>query len=145
MQGREANGIVKADEVEPVREGIISGLAGLVDPDRGTVAIRSVARREQVYSGPYVSEAPDLIVNFSEGYRVSWDTPLGGVPQGLFADNTKKWGGDHVIDPELASGVLFMNRKFRAESPGLADLAPTILNTLDVQKAAGIEGSDLLS
>jgi predicted AlkP superfamily phosphohydrolase/phosphomutase len=145
MQGREANGIVKADEVEPVREGIISGLAGLVDPDRGTVAIRSVARREQVYSGPYVSEAPDLIVNFSEGYRVSWDTPLGGVPQGLFADNTKKWGGDHVIDPALASGVLFMNRKFRAESPGLVDLAPTILNTLDVQKDAGMEGSDLLS
>jgi predicted AlkP superfamily phosphohydrolase/phosphomutase len=144
-QGREANGIVKADEVESVKDGIVSRLTGLVDDVRSTVAVRSVARREQVYSGPYVEEAPDLIVNFSEGYRVSWDTPLGGVPQGLFVDNTKKWGGDHVIDPALSSGVLFMNEKFDAQSPDLVDLAPTILNALGVQKGAEMEGSDLLS
>jgi predicted AlkP superfamily phosphohydrolase/phosphomutase len=116
-----------------------------VDKDRGAMAVRSVVRREQVYSGPYLDEAPDLLVNFSEGYRVSWDTPLGGVPQGLFADNHKRWGGDHVIDPALSSGVLFMNRKFRAESPSLVDLAPTILNSLGAPKGAEMEGSDLLS
>ena len=132
VKGREANGILNEAETESVRAGIVSGLAGFVDPDCGQVAVRSVARREQVYTGPYAGEAPDLIVNFSEGYRVSWDTPLGGVPQGLFADNTKKWGGDHVIDPALASGILFMNRKFSAGSPGLVDLAPTILNALGV-------------
>jgi len=145
MKGREANGILTTEEAEKTRVGIVSGLTGLVDSDRSAVAVRSVARREQVYSGPYASEAPDLVVNFSEGYRVSWDTPLGGVPQGLFADNTKKWGGDHVIDPALASGILFMNRKFRADAPGLVDLAPTILNALSVAKGAEMEGSDLLS
>jgi predicted AlkP superfamily phosphohydrolase/phosphomutase len=145
VKGREANGIVNSDgEAESVRDGIVSGLTGLVDLDWGQVAVRSVARREQVYRGPYASEAPDLIVNFSPGYRVSWDTPLGGVPQGLFADNTKKWSGDHVIDPALASGVLFMNRKFNAESPDLVDLAPTILNAFGVAKGATMEGSDLL-
>jgi bisphosphoglycerate-independent phosphoglycerate mutase (AlkP superfamily) len=50
-----------------------------------------------------------------------------------------------VIDPALVPGVLFMNRKFRAQSPGLVDLAPTILNSLDVPKGAEMEGSDLLS
>jgi predicted AlkP superfamily phosphohydrolase/phosphomutase len=107
--------------------------------------VRSVVRREQVYSGAYLHEAPDLLVNFSEGYRVSWDTPLGGVPQGLFADNHKRWGGDHVIDPALVPGVLFMNRKFRTETPHLVDLAPTILNVFGVPKNAEMEGSDLLS
>ncbi|NWG07501.1 MAG: alkaline phosphatase family protein [Chloroflexi bacterium] len=145
MKGREANGIVGDEDAEKVREGIVSGLTGLVDSDRGTVAVRSVVRREAVYQGPYAGEAPDLIVNFSEGYRVSWDTPLGGVPQGLFVDNTKRWGGDHVIDPALASGVLFMNKKFRADAPGLVDLAPTILNVFGVAKIAAMEGSDLLS
>jgi predicted AlkP superfamily phosphohydrolase/phosphomutase len=145
VKGREANGIVNDGEAESVRVGIVSGLTGLVDSDCGQVAVRSVVRREQVYSGPYASEAPDLIVNFSAGYRVSWDTPLGGVPQGLFADNTKKWGGDHVIDPALASGVLFMNRKFNTVSPDLVDLAPTILNAFGVSKGAAMEGSDLLS
>ncbi len=145
MAGRESNGILKAEEAEPVREGIVSGLTGLVDSDRGQVAVRSVARREQVYRGPYLSEAPDLLVNFSEGYRVSWGTPLGGVPRGLFEDNLKKWGGDHVIDPELVPGVLFMNKAFREESPSLVDLAPTILNALGVPKGAEMEGKDLLS
>lgn len=145
MQGREANGIVSEGEAELVREEIVRGLSGLVDPDRGAVAVRSVVRREQVYSGPYVSEAPDLLVNFSEGYRVSWDTPLGGVPRGLFADNHKKWSGDHVVDPALVPGVLFMNQKFRKKSPSLVDLAPTILNSLGVPKGAEMEGSDLLS
>jgi predicted AlkP superfamily phosphohydrolase/phosphomutase len=144
LQGREVNGIVKSGEAESVREGIVSGLAGLVDPDHGATAVRSVVRREHVYNGPYLDEAPDLIVNFSEGYRVSWDTPLGGVPQGLFADNVKKWGGDHVIDPALAPGVLFMNKKFKPESPDLVDLAPTILSAFGVQKGAEMEGSDLL-
>ena len=145
MKGREANGILTAEEAEKTRLGIVSGLTGLVDSDRSAVAVRSVARREQVYSGPYAGEAPDLIVNFSEGYRVSWDTPLGGVPQGLFADNPKRWGGDHVIDPALASGVLFVNKKFRADVPDLVDLAPTILNAFGVAKNAEMEGSDLLS
>jgi len=145
LKGRESNGILSNSEAESVQDGIVSGLAGLVDKDRGAVAVRSVVRREHVYSGPYLSEAPDLIINFSEGYRVSWDTPLGGVPRGLFADNRKKWGGDHVIDPALVPGVLFMNRKFRTESPSLVDLAPTILNSLGVSKGAEMEGSDLLS
>lgn len=144
-KGREANGILDDAGAETVRQGLVSGLTGLVDPVRGAVAVRSVVRREQVYSGPYLSEAPDLMVNFSEGYRVSWDTPLGGVPRGLFVDNVKKWGGDHVIDPALVPGVLFMNKKFSAKLPGLVDLAPTILNTLGVQKGSEMEGRDLLS
>jgi predicted AlkP superfamily phosphohydrolase/phosphomutase len=145
LKGRESNGILNAEDAESVREGIVSGLTGLADPARSAVAVRSVVRREQVYSGPYLSEAPDLLVNFSEGYRVSWDTPLGGVPQGLFADNHKKWGGDHVIDPALVPGILFMNKKFNAGAPDLVDLAPTILNALGVAKNAEMEGSDLLS
>ena len=83
IKGRESNGILNDTEAESVRRGIVSGLTGLVDPARSAVAVRSVVRREQVYSGPYLDEAPDLVVNFSEGYRVSWDTPLGGVPAGL--------------------------------------------------------------
>ena len=144
-KGREANGIVTDGDAESVRDGIVKGLTGLADPDRGAVAVRTVARSEEVYRGPYANEAPDLVVNFSEGYRVSWDTPLGGVPRGLFADNTKKWGGDHVIDPALASGILFMNKKFSAESPSLMDLAPTILNAFGVARGDAMEGSDLIS
>ncbi len=84
IKGRESNGILGDGEAESVREGIVSKLTGLMDTAHAVVAVRSVVRREQVYSGPYVSEAPDLIVNFSEGYRVlmgyaTWRGPAGIV------------------------------------------------------------------
>jgi len=144
VKGREGNGIVELDEIEALKAAISKGLTGLLDPTRGKVAIRSVVRREDVYSGPYADESPDLLVNFSEGYRVSWSTALGGVPEGHFEDNVKKWSGDHIIDPSLVPGVQFMNRAFRADNAHLMDLAPTILEALGVPKGPAMEGSSLL-
>ena len=106
--------------------------------------MRSVSTREQVFSGAYIDEAPDLLVNFASGYRVSWSTPLGGAPVGLFEDNTKRWGGDHAIDPVLVPGVLFMNRPYHAEDPSLVDLAPTILSAFGLPKGPAMEGKSLL-
>ena len=100
--------------------------------------------REYVYAGPYVSESPDLVVNFSDGYRVSWGTPLGGVPAGLFEDNLRKWAADHVVDPDLVPGVLFMNCPFNGAQANLVDMAPTILETLGIPKGPAMEGESLL-
>lgn len=144
LKAREARGIVEADEAEMVKAGIVKGLTGLGDPVRGTRAIRTVVTREQVYAGPYAQESPDVLVNFSPGYRVSWATALGGVPEGHFHDNEKKWSGDHAIDPALVPGVLFMNRAFRAEGASLLDVGPTILSALGVPKGPSMEGESLL-
>jgi predicted AlkP superfamily phosphohydrolase/phosphomutase len=144
MKGREEQGVVAPEDAPRVKAALAKALTGLCDPARGELAVRSVSTREELYRGPYVEEAPDLLVNFAEGYRVSWGTPLGGVPAGLFEDNVKKWSGDHVIDPALVPGVLFMNRSFRSENPGLVDLAPTILAALGVPKGQAMEGKELL-
>ena len=65
-------------------------------------------------------------------------------PEGLFEDNRKKWSGDHVIDPQLVPGVLFMNRPFQTAAPTLLDLAPTILDALGLEKNPDLEGDSLL-
>lgn len=144
VQGRESKGLVKREDADEVSNAIIHGLSGLPDSERDRKSIISVLTRDQVYSGPYASESPDLVVNFAEGYRVSWGTPLGGVPAGLFEDNVKKWGGDHMIDPSLAPGVLFMNQPIIGNNPNLMDLAPTILKALGVPKGTAMEGSSLI-
>lgn len=144
LKGREEEGIVAAGEARGVEAAIVNGLTCLHDPDKNKLAIRSVISREQVYSGPYAHESPDLIVNFADGYRVSWNTALGGIPQGQFEDNLKKWSGDHSIDPELVPGVLFMNRKFAEGRASLIDLAPTILAIFGIQKDPPMEGKSLL-
>jgi len=145
LQGREGQGTVKPEEAEALKETIARELGGLEDPERGVVAIRSVNSREQLYTGPYASEAPDLVVNCSPGYRISWGSSLGGVPAGgHFEDNTRKWAGDHIIDPDLVPGVLLMNRPFRGERTRMVDLAPTILAALDVPPGPALEGRALL-
>jgi predicted AlkP superfamily phosphohydrolase/phosphomutase len=145
LKGRESQGIVEPSEAPVLQAAIARGLSGLQDPQRGATAIRSVVTREQVYHGPFAAESPDLMVNFSPGWRVSWSTALGGVPAGWFEDNVKKWSGDHIIDPMLTPGVLAMNRPFRREGARLEDLAPTILAALVVPKGPAMEGESLLA
>jgi predicted AlkP superfamily phosphohydrolase/phosphomutase len=144
LKEREEQGIVDVAEAETLKDSIVKGLAGMPDPSCGKTAVRRVSKREEVYNGAYAAESPDLMVNFNEGYRVSWGTALGGVPAGHFEDNEKKWGGDHIIDPALVPGVLFMNRAFNGESARLLDMAPTILEALGLPKGQAMEGESLL-
>jgi predicted AlkP superfamily phosphohydrolase/phosphomutase len=144
LAGREAQGLVSQADARSVADEIAGGLTGLVDAERGGVAIRGVSRRDQVYSGVYAAESPDLMVHFAAGYRASWSTALGGIPAGHFEDNDKKWAGDHIIDPALVPGVLFMNRPFAAAGARLLDMAPTILTALGVPHDPAMEGRSLL-
>jgi len=144
LKGRENRGIVGPDEVPALGQSIAAGLCALTDPKVGRAPVRSVLSRAQLYAGPYAAESPDLVVNFADGYRVSWGTALGAVPSGHFEDNVKKWSGDHLMDPILVPGVLFMNRPFRGEGAGLVDLAPTILAALGAPKGPEMEGESLL-
>ena len=72
-------------------------------------------------------------------------TGLGGIGEGVFEDNTRRWSGDHIVDPTLVPGVLFMSRPFRAQQPRMLDLAPTILAALGVPKGPAMEGASLLA
>lgn len=142
--GREAQGIVPAAEAESLAARIAAGLTGLADPARGATAIRGVATRADLYAGPYADQSPDLMVHCAAGYRASWTTALGGIPGELFEDNIKRWSGDHIVDPALVPGVLFMNRPFAGDAARLQDLAPTILAALGVAVPPVMEGTPLL-
>lgn len=144
VEGREAQGAVAPIEAPRLARQIAERLTGLRDPQRQTVAVRGVKRRDEIYAGPYAEEAPDLVVNFSAGYRASWATALGGVPDAVFEDNDKRWGGDHIIDPELVPGMLAMNRPYQSAGASLLDLAPTILAALNVPAPPVMEGRPLL-
>jgi predicted AlkP superfamily phosphohydrolase/phosphomutase len=144
QQDREARGIVPADEAEDLKRAIANELTGLPDADRGEVAVRSAVVREDAYQGPYCDEAADVLVHYARGYRSSWSTALGGVLEEVFEDNTRKWSGDHIVDPEVVPGVLFMNRPFRKEQVRLEDMAPTVLDALGLAKCPEMQGDTVL-
>jgi len=81
----------------------------------------------EIFSGAYLDEAPDIQVGFNEGYRVSWQTCLGGIPPEVIEDNPRKWSGDHCsYDSRITPGVFLTNRPLLRE-PHILDVAPTVL------------------
>jgi predicted AlkP superfamily phosphohydrolase/phosphomutase len=139
-KGREAHGVVEPKDVEKLKVEISRKLEQLCDPDDGSPAIRRVHDAASSYKGIYKDEAPDLIVGYHPGYRVSWDSITGTVESQVFSDNTKAWSGDHHVDPELVPGVLFTNTKLTKTSPHITDLAPTVLALFGVKAPGYMEG-----
>ena len=144
LQGREAQGIVAQAEAEALRKELIQKLTRLPDKDTGEIAITNVYAASDIYKGPYLEAAPDLIIGYAKGYRTSWDAAVGKTTARVFEDNTKAWSGDHCVDPVLVPGVLFSNRKIEAKDPGIEDMAPTALALFGVQVPAWMDGKSVL-
>src|SRR5258707_4611972 len=144
VKGREREGIVNAgNEADALKDELRAKLNGLVDPELGKVAISGMFDCDGVYAGPYVDNAPDLIVGYGKGVRASWDSVMGKVTGTIFEDNMKAWSGDHCVDPRLVPAVLFSNRKIAEEKPGIVDVAPTILKLFGLPLPAHFDGKPL--
>ena len=144
LEGREARGIVKRDEVEALKRAISDGLRALVDDVEEVQPVREVYDAQQVYSGPYVGDAPDLIVGFRPGHRVGWSSVTGGISDEVIEDNTRYWSGDHNFNPPDVPGMLFSNHPIAAESPGIMDIAPTVLDLFGIAVPAYCDGQSLM-
>jgi predicted AlkP superfamily phosphohydrolase/phosphomutase len=141
VKGREREGIVEAGaESETLKEELRSKLDGLVDPASGKVGITGMFDCDAVYAGPYVDNAPDLLVGYGEGFRASWDSVMGKVTTAIFEDNLKAWSGDHCVDPRLVPGVLFSNRKIAIEKPAIVDVAPTVMKLFGLELPSYLDG-----
>jgi len=145
LAGREGEGIVSSVAAPPLADEIAARLVGFRDTDRGEVAVRAVLPRDRVYKGPFLNDAPDLLVGYARGYRVASATVMGHVGADLVKDNIRPWSGDHVVDPVSVPGILFMNAPFRGEGAHLIDLAPSILGALDAPPSEDMEGVSLIS
>lgn len=144
QKAREREGIVNpGEEKEALTREIAQKLEKATDPKTGERAILRAYVTKDVYQGPYVKEAPEIIIGYNRGYRSSWATPLGRIPKNIFEDNTEKWSGDHCMDPDVIPGILFTNRKIKAESPALYDLTPTILKIFGIEKPKDMIGNPI--
>src|SRR5207247_7730831 len=65
LRGRQEQGAVEPGaEYEQVRDGIIAALEGLRDLATGAAVVQWAERREQLYCGEHLVEAPDVVVLF---------------------------------------------------------------------------------
>lgn len=140
VAGRERDGIVAAAEADTLAERLAAQLAGTVDEARGTTAILAARTRAALYHGPFANESPDVMVECNAGYRVSWRTALGGFGDSMVEDNTRRWGGDHIVAPALVPGVCFSSRAIASRPLSMLDLAPTVLAAFGIEVPPDMEG-----
>lgn len=143
VEGREEWGIVPAEERQQLARDITNGLARWRDEKTGQHVVSQPLLREAIYHGQHLSEAPDIIVGYARGYRASWATTSGSVPNILIDDNLEEWSGDHCIDSREVPGVLISNQTLGPTEGNLQDLTVTILNYFGVVPLEKMRGRSL--
>jgi predicted AlkP superfamily phosphohydrolase/phosphomutase len=145
LKGREGGGAVDAAEYQAVVDDLAARLLTMTDPKTGARIISNVYKRDDIYSGPFVKDAPDLQVGMVDGYRVSWQTTLGGSPPGdIVYPNMRKWSGDHCgFDYKTIPGLLISNRKLTAAEARVIDIGPTVLKYFGVPIPKEMDGKPL--
>jgi len=141
LRGREPKGIVSpGEEYETLRDLIIARLQRLKDPQTGEAVGDFVKKREEVYKGPHVSQAPDIVFLLREGNCISDVFPASKI----FEPTDWQFGtGTHRLQGLFAAKGPGIKRNERIEGAGLEDLLPTFLYSLGIPIPANLDGKAL--
>lgn len=143
VAGREPQGTIAPADYEKVRDELIAGLKSIRDENGKEIGTK-VYRPEELYR-EVRGVAPDLIVYFGDLYWRSVGT-VGGGKLHTFENDTGPDGANHAQDGmiiyrpaggQAQAGVL--------EGASIVDVAPTILQLLDLPIPADMEGKVLQS
>jgi predicted AlkP superfamily phosphohydrolase/phosphomutase len=144
-KGREAMGKVRSAEALALEAEIASKLENLEDPETGNRTVVKAYRSKESYSGPSQRKGPDIIVGYNQGYRASWQTALGKIPNTWYETNDKKWSGDHCMASHILPGTLLTNQKVcRPADVSLCDLTATLLAAFGIPTPDDMDGKNIL-
>jgi predicted AlkP superfamily phosphohydrolase/phosphomutase len=66
LHGREPGGTVRSDEYETLRDLLIRRLKDFRDPETNQKVVSHVFKREELFNGKHISEAPDLLIEWKD-------------------------------------------------------------------------------
>ncbi|HRY24787.1 MAG: alkaline phosphatase family protein [Geminicoccaceae bacterium] len=144
LKGRDPHGIVEPGaDYEAVRDRLSETFMALRDPSTGEPAVERVYRREELFQGPMLEHAPDMVVLWKDtAYMPSEDDRNRDQ---VFVERWREYmnwptSGSHRVDavliakgPGVAEGRTIMTAR-------LIDLAPTWLHALGQDVPAELEG-----
>ena len=139
VKGREPEGIVEPGrEYEQVREEIMRLARGFVHPCTGEPLIGEILKREDIYQGPYLDRAPDLILRPRDERNIFFG--LADFGSNVTVDTVYRYSGMH-----RDYGLLIMTGKgvkkgAAIEGAGIEDLAPTVLYAMECPVPQDMDG-----
>ncbi|MFC2030121.1 alkaline phosphatase family protein [Chloroflexota bacterium] len=137
VQGREKDGCVApGTEYEARRDEIASAALELRDPEDGAPIFQAVFKREDLYQGPYLEQAADLILAPYDGYD----------PKGLLYKETLTFKGEELVGMHTFDDAMFYvgGRSIPQTRFSVLNVMPTILDTMGVPHPPGLDGHSLL-
>jgi predicted AlkP superfamily phosphohydrolase/phosphomutase len=144
LKGREKEGAVGTAERRKLLEEIKAKLETLTDPKNGNKVISCAYISEDNFSKNFINRAPDIILGFDRGYRISNESPLGTLNRETIMDNMNWWSGDHCVDPKKVPASFIANFKIQKSVPDIQDVAPTILKYFGIATPAQMTGKALI-
>lgn len=127
LKGREPLGIVEPDDYEALRAEIADRLLKLVDPADGLPVVDGIYKKEDLYQGQYLEEAPDLLM-IMRGltYITRMGYEFAGERGVLFREPyTDETGGHRLEGILIAAGPDIQSTSL--EDRDILDLTPTLL------------------
>jgi predicted AlkP superfamily phosphohydrolase/phosphomutase len=134
-RGRFPLGTVDDGEAEDLLGRLSESLLALQDPSPGAPAggrpVPRVFARDELYSGPCLDSAPDLVIHFNDGYD----------PKGAMA-RREVFGRSALTGMHTyADSLFYVNRSgVPTDELDITDLAPTILTLLGIEPPSDMDG-----
>jgi predicted AlkP superfamily phosphohydrolase/phosphomutase len=150
VQGREPLGTVAPREYEHRRDEILARLAGWRNPQTGEPVVARAWRREELYHGPAVESAPDIVLEpaLDKGYSYTLLSSGGqpGEPLRKLAPAERLGAkGGSMNGSHRPEGVFLLagagaRPGVRLSGAQIVDVAPTLLRLLGAALPADLEG-----
>jgi predicted AlkP superfamily phosphohydrolase/phosphomutase len=138
LKGREPNGSVTPERYEDVREQVKSEMLGIKDPESKKPIIREVHKREEIYSGPFLDGAADLIAVPHDGYDLKSDV------RKMFHGERSALVGMHTFDDSFLY-VRDRNLLCADNECWIGDAGATILDMMCIPRPPDMDGVSLLA
>jgi predicted AlkP superfamily phosphohydrolase/phosphomutase len=139
LRGREPEGCVEPRDYERTRERVAEELATLTDPESRERIVDHIYRREEIYSGPFLEEAPDLVVVMKNyAYITRGGREL--TQTEVVTDPAVNHTGNHRLDGML---VLFgpgIRQGLKLTGANIMDVMPTVLHLLGIPVPGEVDG-----
>jgi predicted AlkP superfamily phosphohydrolase/phosphomutase len=138
LKGREPNGVVTDDKYEAVCDAIIERLRALKDPATGDTWVGQVFRREDIYNGPLVGDAPDIAFLPADMRYL----PLGNADftSNKFMVDAFGISGCHRMNGVMIANGYGIKRGHTLKSAHIYDMAPTLLYLTDQTVPEDMDG-----